>query len=86
MTALRGDAISSLAYVANLHFALGHQSYFDQFGRPADRGGAGAGDVTVKAAAYRNALSGDTTDKTLHHGKRCLMTASRCGSSPSATR
>ena len=34
MTALRGDAISSLAYVANWHFALGHQSYFDQFQRP----------------------------------------------------
>ena len=34
MTALRGDAISSLAYVANWHFALEHQSYFDQFQRP----------------------------------------------------
>jgi peptidoglycan/LPS O-acetylase OafA/YrhL len=34
MTALRGDAISSLAYVANWRFALGHQSYFDQFQRP----------------------------------------------------
>ncbi len=34
MMALRGDAISSLAYVANWHFALGHQSYFDQFQRP----------------------------------------------------
>jgi peptidoglycan/LPS O-acetylase OafA/YrhL/lysophospholipase L1-like esterase len=34
MTALRGDAISSLAYVANWHFALGHQSYFEQFQQP----------------------------------------------------
>jgi peptidoglycan/LPS O-acetylase OafA/YrhL len=34
MTALRGDAISSLTYVANWHFAFGHQSYFDQFQRP----------------------------------------------------
>ncbi len=34
MTALRGDAISSLTYIANWHFALGHQSYFDQFQRP----------------------------------------------------
>src|SRR6188472_2564813 len=34
ITALRGDAISSLTYVANWHFALGHQSYFDQFQRP----------------------------------------------------
>ena len=31
---LRGDAISSLAYVANWHFIFGHQSYFDQFQRP----------------------------------------------------
>jgi peptidoglycan/LPS O-acetylase OafA/YrhL len=31
---LRGDAISSLAYVANWHFILEHQSYFDQFQRP----------------------------------------------------
>jgi peptidoglycan/LPS O-acetylase OafA/YrhL len=34
MAALRGDAISSLAYVANWHFAFAHQSYFDQFQRP----------------------------------------------------
>jgi len=31
---LRGDAISSLAYVANWHFIFAHQSYFDQFQRP----------------------------------------------------
>ena len=31
---LRGDAIASLAYVANWHFILGHQSYFEQFQRP----------------------------------------------------
>jgi peptidoglycan/LPS O-acetylase OafA/YrhL len=31
---LRGDAIASLAYVANWHFVLDHQSYFDQFQRP----------------------------------------------------
>jgi peptidoglycan/LPS O-acetylase OafA/YrhL len=31
---LRGDAISSLAYVANWHFVFAHQSYFDQFQRP----------------------------------------------------
>ncbi|HVY77074.1 MAG TPA: acyltransferase family protein [Solirubrobacterales bacterium] len=31
---LRGDAIASLAYVANWHFVLEHQSYFDQFQRP----------------------------------------------------
>ena len=31
---LRGDAIASLAYVANWHFVFGHQSYFDQFQRP----------------------------------------------------
>ena len=34
MTELRGDAISSLAYVANWHFVFAHQSYFDQFQRP----------------------------------------------------
>jgi peptidoglycan/LPS O-acetylase OafA/YrhL len=34
MTELRGDAISSLAYVANWHFAVEQQSYFDQFQRP----------------------------------------------------
>ena len=34
LTDLRGDAISSLAYVANWHFIFGHQSYFDQFQRP----------------------------------------------------
>jgi peptidoglycan/LPS O-acetylase OafA/YrhL len=34
LTALRGDAISSLAYVANWHFVLDHESYFDQFQRP----------------------------------------------------
>ena len=34
LTALRGDAISSLAYVANWHFVFEHQSYFDQFQRP----------------------------------------------------
>ena len=31
---LRGDAIASLAYFANWHFVLGHQSYFEQFQRP----------------------------------------------------
>ena len=31
---LRGDAIASLAYVANWHFVLGHQSYFERFQRP----------------------------------------------------
>ncbi len=31
---LRGDALASLAYVANWHFILGHQSYFAQFQRP----------------------------------------------------
>jgi peptidoglycan/LPS O-acetylase OafA/YrhL/lysophospholipase L1-like esterase len=31
---LRGDAISSLAYVANWHFIFEHQSYFEQFQRP----------------------------------------------------
>jgi peptidoglycan/LPS O-acetylase OafA/YrhL len=31
---LRGDAIASLAYVANWHFAFAHQPYFDQFQRP----------------------------------------------------
>ncbi len=34
LTELRGDAISSLAYVANWNFAFSHQSYFDQFQRP----------------------------------------------------
>jgi peptidoglycan/LPS O-acetylase OafA/YrhL/lysophospholipase L1-like esterase len=34
LTELRGDAISSLAYVANWNFAFAHQSYFDQFQRP----------------------------------------------------
>jgi len=31
---LRGDAIASLAYFANWHFILGHQSYFEGFQRP----------------------------------------------------
>ena len=31
---LRGDAIASLAYVANWHFIFDQQSYFDQFQRP----------------------------------------------------
>ncbi len=31
---LRGDAIASLAYFANWHFILGHQSYFEEFQRP----------------------------------------------------
>jgi peptidoglycan/LPS O-acetylase OafA/YrhL/lysophospholipase L1-like esterase len=34
MIALRGDALSSLAYVANWHFVLAHESYFEQFQRP----------------------------------------------------
>jgi peptidoglycan/LPS O-acetylase OafA/YrhL len=34
LTELRGDAIASLAYVANWHFVLAQQSYFDQFQRP----------------------------------------------------
>jgi peptidoglycan/LPS O-acetylase OafA/YrhL len=34
LTELRGDAISSLAYIANWHFIFEHQSYFDQFQRP----------------------------------------------------
>ncbi len=34
LPALRGDAISSLAYFANWHFIFAHQSYFDQFQRP----------------------------------------------------
>jgi len=34
VTALRGDAISSLAYIANWHFVFEHQSYFDGFQRP----------------------------------------------------
>jgi peptidoglycan/LPS O-acetylase OafA/YrhL len=32
--ALRGDALASLAYVANWHFVFSHQSYFEQFQRP----------------------------------------------------
>jgi peptidoglycan/LPS O-acetylase OafA/YrhL len=32
--ALRGDAISALFYFANWHFVFGHESYFEQFGRP----------------------------------------------------
>jgi peptidoglycan/LPS O-acetylase OafA/YrhL len=32
--ALRGDALSSLLYVANWHFIFSHQSYFEQFQRP----------------------------------------------------
>jgi peptidoglycan/LPS O-acetylase OafA/YrhL len=32
--ALRGDAVASLLYVANWHFILAHQSYFEQFQRP----------------------------------------------------
>jgi peptidoglycan/LPS O-acetylase OafA/YrhL len=31
---LRGDAVASLAYVANWHFVFGHESYFEQFQRP----------------------------------------------------
>jgi peptidoglycan/LPS O-acetylase OafA/YrhL/lysophospholipase L1-like esterase len=31
---LRSDAIASLAYFANWHFVLGHQSYFESFQRP----------------------------------------------------
>jgi peptidoglycan/LPS O-acetylase OafA/YrhL len=31
---LRGDAVASLAYVANWHFVLADQSYFEQFQRP----------------------------------------------------
>jgi peptidoglycan/LPS O-acetylase OafA/YrhL len=34
MNQLRGDAISSLLYVANWHFVFSHQSYFEQFQRP----------------------------------------------------
>jgi peptidoglycan/LPS O-acetylase OafA/YrhL len=34
LTELRGDAISSLTYVANWRFIFEHQSYFDQFQRP----------------------------------------------------
>lgn len=34
LDALRGDAIASLAYVANWHFVFGHESYFEQFQRP----------------------------------------------------
>jgi len=34
MTALRGDAIASLAYFANWHFVFAHQPYFEQFQRP----------------------------------------------------
>ncbi len=32
--ALRGDALSSLFYVANWHFVFSHQSYFEQFQQP----------------------------------------------------
>jgi peptidoglycan/LPS O-acetylase OafA/YrhL len=32
--ALRGDAVASLAYVANWHFIIDQQSYFEQFQRP----------------------------------------------------
>jgi peptidoglycan/LPS O-acetylase OafA/YrhL len=32
--ALRGDALASLAYVANWHFVFSHQSYFEGFQRP----------------------------------------------------
>jgi peptidoglycan/LPS O-acetylase OafA/YrhL len=31
---LRSDAISALFYFANWHFIFGHESYFEQFGRP----------------------------------------------------
>ncbi len=31
---LRGDAVASLFYFANWHFIFGHESYFEQFGRP----------------------------------------------------
>ena len=31
---LRGDAVSSLFYIANWHFIFEHQSYFEQFQRP----------------------------------------------------
>ena len=31
---LRGDALAALAYVANWHFVIGEQSYFEQFQRP----------------------------------------------------
>ena len=34
LDALRGDAIASLFYFANWHFIFGHESYFEQFGRP----------------------------------------------------
>jgi peptidoglycan/LPS O-acetylase OafA/YrhL len=34
LTELRGDAIASLAYFANWHFILAHQSYFEEFQRP----------------------------------------------------
>jgi peptidoglycan/LPS O-acetylase OafA/YrhL len=34
MNQLRGDAISSLLYVANWHFVFSDQSYFEQFQRP----------------------------------------------------
>jgi peptidoglycan/LPS O-acetylase OafA/YrhL len=34
MNQLRGDALSSLFYVANWHFIFSHQSYFEQFQRP----------------------------------------------------
>jgi peptidoglycan/LPS O-acetylase OafA/YrhL len=34
LDSLRGDAIASLFYFANWHFLFGHESYFEQFGRP----------------------------------------------------
>ncbi|MGD9737534.1 MAG: acyltransferase family protein [Solirubrobacterales bacterium] len=34
LEAMRGDALASLFYFANWHFVFGHESYFEQFGRP----------------------------------------------------
>jgi peptidoglycan/LPS O-acetylase OafA/YrhL len=34
INSLRGDAVSALFYFANWHFIFGHESYFEQFGRP----------------------------------------------------
>jgi peptidoglycan/LPS O-acetylase OafA/YrhL len=34
IASLRSDAISGLFYFANWHFIFGHESYFEQFGRP----------------------------------------------------
>lgn len=34
LDALRGDALAGLFYFANWHFVFGHESYFEQFGRP----------------------------------------------------